>query len=271
MGVELVSESNYAFGHEWQQERDRLAAIEAWLDPGTVRHLSDSGIEPGWSCLEIGAGGGSIAAWMADQVGPSGHVLATDLQPHFVEALDRPNLQALRHDINRDPLPAAEFDLAHARLLVAHLTERRAAFDQIVAALKPGGWLVIEDMDFGSVAPDYRADPAVETVFGKALAAHNQVMGAHDMDPFYGRRALADLRAHGLRELGSEGRISCWAGGTGGTVAWRLTFERLREEMLDTGLLSSDELTTAIRILDNPGLTLLSQAVVAAWGRRPDA
>lgn len=266
-----MPESNYAFGHEWQQERDRLAAIEAWLDPGTVRHLSDRGIGPGWSCLELGAGGGSIAAWMADQVGPSGHVLATDLEPQFVEALDRPNLEAVRHDINRDPLPAAEFDIAHARLLVAHLTARQTAFAQIAAALKPGGWLIVEEMDFGSVAPDYPADPSLETAFANALAAHHEVMRAHDMDPFYGRRALADLRDHGLTDLGSEGRVSCWSGGAGGTVAWRLTFERLREEMLDTGLVSSDELAESIRLLDDPGLNFLSQAVVAAWGRRPDA
>ena len=50
--------AKYAFDNAWEQARQRLAAIEAWLDPGTIRHLSERGIGPGWRCLEVGAGVG---------------------------------------------------------------------------------------------------------------------------------------------------------------------------------------------------------------------
>jgi ubiquinone/menaquinone biosynthesis C-methylase UbiE len=263
--------ATYAFDHEWQQERQRLAAIETWLDPGTIRHLSDRGVGPGWRCLEVGGGGGSIAAWLADQVGPSGHVLATDLSTRFLETLDRPNLQALRHDIVRDPLPVADFDLAHTRLVLAHLSDRTAGLDRIVAALKPGGWLLVEEMDFVSVALDSSTDPATAALFEKALTAHHQVMRAHSMDPFYGRSAFSELRTHGLSAPGSEGRVFCWGGGSPGTTAWRLTFERLHDEMIATDLITPDELATVIRLFDDPSTTLLSQATVAVWGQRPNA
>ena len=41
----------------------------------------------GARCLEVGAGSGSMALWMAARVGETGHVLATDINPRFVEAL----------------------------------------------------------------------------------------------------------------------------------------------------------------------------------------
>ncbi len=101
----------YAFDNAWRQARQRLSALEACPDPGTLCHLGERGVGPGWRCLEVGADGGSIAAWLCDRVDPTGSVLATALDARFLDALDRPNLQALRHDIVRDPLPAKGFDL----------------------------------------------------------------------------------------------------------------------------------------------------------------
>jgi 2-polyprenyl-3-methyl-5-hydroxy-6-metoxy-1,4-benzoquinol methylase len=48
----------------------RLRMIEEALDPATIALLHSTGIRAGWRCLEIGAGGGSIAVWMGT-TGPS--------------------------------------------------------------------------------------------------------------------------------------------------------------------------------------------------------
>src|SRR5229473_152461 len=114
------------------------------LDAGTVRHLESLGVGTGWRCLEAGAGAGSIARWLCECVGRGGHVLATDLDTRFVEAalLHRPNGTVLRHDLLRDHLPEASFDLVHARLLLAGLAEPSHGLARLVAALKPGGWLL---------------------------------------------------------------------------------------------------------------------------------
>jgi hypothetical protein len=61
--------------------------IEATWDHGTRALLERLGIGPGLRCLEVGAGGGSIAAWMADQAGDGGHVLATDIDTTHLEPL----------------------------------------------------------------------------------------------------------------------------------------------------------------------------------------
>jgi 2-polyprenyl-3-methyl-5-hydroxy-6-metoxy-1,4-benzoquinol methylase len=94
--------STYAFDNAWQQARERLALLEACLDPATVRRLTALGVGEGWTCLDVGAGGGSIAQWLCTQVGASGHVLATDVDPRFLAALGEPNLQIRCHNVVTD-------------------------------------------------------------------------------------------------------------------------------------------------------------------------
>jgi SAM-dependent methyltransferase len=140
---------NYPFDQAWDQERTRLTALEQALDPGTIRHLEAFGVGPGWRCWEVGAGAGSIAAWLCQRVGDEGHVLATDLEMTFLERLSHPNLALLRHDIVADDLPeGGPFDLVHARWLLEWIPDRRKALARMVSALKPGGWLLVEASDF---------------------------------------------------------------------------------------------------------------------------
>jgi len=70
--------STYLFDHAAPQASQRFASLETLYDPWTIRHLETTGIGPGWQCWEIGAGGGSIAAWLAERCGPTGHVLVND-------------------------------------------------------------------------------------------------------------------------------------------------------------------------------------------------
>ena len=103
----------------------------------------------------MGAGAGSIAAWLCQRVGATGHVLATDLDTRFLDALDAPTLEVRRHDITTDALPEGAFDLIHIRAVLEHLPPpaRAAALGRMVAALKPGGWLLAESGDYVSWTP----------------------------------------------------------------------------------------------------------------------
>ena len=111
----------YVYDQDWKEERDRLAGMEQLWDDGTKAIVESLGISPGWRCLEIGAGAGSIAEWLADRVAPAGEVLATDVSTRYLSAIERPNLEVREHDVLKDPLPAEHFDLVHARLVVEHL------------------------------------------------------------------------------------------------------------------------------------------------------
>lgn len=263
--------SDYAFDNRWQGTQHRMAALEDWLDPGTARHLTDRGVAAGWHCLEIGAGGGSIARWLGEQVGPDGYVLATDIDPRFLGELERPNLEVRCHNIVQDPLPEAAFDLIHTRLVLAHLSGQalESALNRSVAALKPGGWLVAEEMDFISIIPAPWCETGAAERFARAVDAHNQVMAARGFDCFYGRQVARDLETHGLEDVATEGRAFVWSGGSPGTRAWSVTLEQLFDEIIATAMISADELNQVIECLSDPNLAFLSQLTVAAWGRRP--
>src|SRR5262249_1533795 len=115
--------TSYALDNSWDRARRRLALLEQYLDPMTKRRVTALGISEGWRCLEVGAGAGSVALWLSDQVGSTGHVLATDINTALLDELKRPNLETKRHDLLAEPLPEAEFDLVHARWLLHHLPD----------------------------------------------------------------------------------------------------------------------------------------------------
>src|SRR5687768_5829929 len=76
--------SPYLFGHDWAQERRRLALLEQIYDGGTRALLSRLPLPADAQCLEVGAGAGSIALWLCDQVGDGGRVVGTDLDVEFL-------------------------------------------------------------------------------------------------------------------------------------------------------------------------------------------
>ena len=160
----------------------------------------------------MGAGGGSIATWLCDRVGPTGHVVATDIDPRYLDAAGRPNLEVRRHDIASDPLPEAAFDLVHARLVLVHLPERENALLRIVRALKPGGWLLVEEFDSLSMRPDPAIDP--DEVLLETYDALQRVMTARGVDLRYGQLLTGRFRAHGLVDVGAEGRLFMLQGGS---------------------------------------------------------
>src|SRR5262249_6359478 len=133
---------------EHHGELTRLRVIEQVFDAGTRRCVLTTGVAAGWRCLEVGAGAGSIATWLSETVQPSGHVVAVDLNARFLSAIDAPNLDVLEADIRAAPLRTASFDLAHARFVLIHVPQWREALAAMLAALKPGGWLVLEEPDF---------------------------------------------------------------------------------------------------------------------------
>ena len=99
-----MNEPRYAIDQAGHRERERLASIEAVLDPWEIPQFEAVGIKEGWNCLEIGAGGGSIAKWFCKRVGPIGKVVATDLDTRFIELIEEPNLVVRKHDITVDGL-----------------------------------------------------------------------------------------------------------------------------------------------------------------------
>jgi SAM-dependent methyltransferase len=259
----------YAFDNARAVQRERLRALEGALDPATIERLIAAGVATGWRCLEVGAGGGSVAAWLADRVGATGEVLATDLDITVARERVHPALTVEARDLLSDPLPEAHFDLAHARLLVSWLPERDRALRTLTNALRPGGLLLVEEFDFVAVVPTGRAQAGDVETFARVMQAHLPVLRErHGYDPYYGRRLPAELADAGLEAVDASCRASIWRGGDDGMRIWQLTFAQLRGELIATGVAAGD-VDRAVELCDDPGVAFVAPLVVAAWGRRP--
>ena len=265
--------SNYIFDNAAQQASQRFASLETLYDPWTIRHLEATGIGPGWQCWEIGAGGGSIARWLGERCGPTGHVLATDIDPRFLvesAALAYPQIEIQRHDIGSDPLPAQSFDLIHARLVLIHVPAREQALERIVTALGLGGWLVIEDFDETLLDLNYpTADATAAALFRKMRAAQDRLMEARRVDLRWGRSLYRRLRAHGLANVGMEGSVVVWEGRSPGAHLAGKNFEMIREEAINAGFITNEEVSQMLTLLDAPDYAVSAPMMVTAWGRRP--
>ena len=235
---------SYAYDHTWMKERTRLAGLEAALDSGTRGHLTRLGVGPGTRCLEVGAGGGSVAFWLAEQVGQSGVVVATDLETDFLEseASSHPGMEVLRHDITAEDLPTG-FDVVHARWLIEWLPDKRLALQRLVAAVRPGGVVLVEEPDFVTI---YGAgEPVALRRVVVAAMRHLEATGPVEVE--YGRRALGDLMAVGLVDVEAEGRCPIVRGGNPLAADFlRFTLEKLRESVISEAEVTEAEFVVAI-------------------------
>jgi ubiquinone/menaquinone biosynthesis C-methylase UbiE len=268
-GVLPQSKSTYLLDNAAPQTPQRFDALSALFDRESIQHLEDRGVGPGWNCLEVGGGGGSIAAWLAARVGPIGHVLVTDLNPRFIDGSKFSNLEVRRHNIVTDALPDATFDLIHARLVLSIIPEPEKVLARLVAALKPGGWIVEEEFDSQSLGYDPLLMP--DEVHLKTQTAFFRLLDERGIERRWGRLVPGRMRALGLIEVGAEARLSMCHGGSAGTSLKRANFEQLRDALITSGYVTKKELEEDIARLDDPEFMTPSPIMWTTWGRRPGA
>ena len=203
----------------------------------------------------------------AAQTGQRFESLEALYDPRYLEALaasGRPNVEVRRHDVGLDPLPEAAFDLVHARLVLIHVPQREAALARLVAALKPGGWILIEDFDPGFIDRGFPAtDPEGYAAYAAVRAAVGQVMERHGVDPVWGRSLYRRFVAHGL-----EGHFAVRPGGSPGALLERANFEQVRAVAVAAGLVTDAQVDRAVAALDDPGFAFNSPVMMTAWGRK---
>jgi 2-polyprenyl-3-methyl-5-hydroxy-6-metoxy-1,4-benzoquinol methylase len=258
------------FDSAWLEERERLALQEAWLDPWSTQQLEALGVGKGWSCLEVGAGGGSIAEWLCARVGAEGLVLATDIDTRFVDTLRQPGLEVLQHDISVDDLPPGRFDLVHARLLLSHLGSRDVVMTKLIRALKPGGWLLVEDyahLTLGFVDP--AEDPERSGLWQAALTVALEFMRARGIDLELGGRLYQICRSHGLLAVHAEGRVSIESGGSVFTTGLSYSIRRL-SAIGALASLGEDQLDRTFALLADPEFRMMTQVFMSVRGRKPE-
>jgi SAM-dependent methyltransferase len=250
-------------------EDERLALLERIYDP--VSRQRRALVQPGWRCLEVGGGRGSMAAWLAKKVGPTGHVVATDIDVGYLRRLDISNLEVVEHNILEDSLESlgpGSFDLVCSRLTLFHLVGRQeSAIRQMVKCLRPGGWLIDEDADWGTAAP---VDPS-HPLYGDYHAAwqDGEWWTLRGYDKEFGRKLPALFERSGLGDIRHEAATEVVRGGSLWPRWWAATLPVINELGGGGGAEPyQPDLDVITRTLADPTAWVMRELLHACWGRR---
>jgi SAM-dependent methyltransferase len=168
---------------------------------------------------------------------------------------------------------ADAFDLVHARAVLEHVPLREEVIPRLVAALRPGGVLLLEDVVFGEGTTDALATVTrpreyawTMTLAARAVAGAFRTVGA---DPEYGLRLPDVLTAAGLRGVGAELTHRLVHGASEEAAFFALTLREIGPRLVGAGLLTQEDAELAADVAVSPGSSWFSMGLVSAWGRRP--
>jgi ubiquinone/menaquinone biosynthesis C-methylase UbiE len=258
--------TGYLLDNRARPTAGRFAALSALFDAGTARHVDALDIGPGARCWEVGAGGPSVPALLADRVGPLGHVVATDLDVGWMGATP-PGVEVRRADVATDEPPGGRFDLVHARLVLVHVAGRDRALRRMTAALRPGGWLLVEDFDVRLqplACPDPRRDE--EHRANRVRAGFLDLLARRGVDLRYGRTLPRRLREAGLTQVAADAAFPVASAAAAALECANV--EQVREQLVALGTVTADEVDAHLRDVAAGRVDVATPPLVSAWGRR---
>jgi SAM-dependent methyltransferase len=268
-GLKMSEHRYFALDEKDEVELNRLRLLERIYDPTTTRHLKMTRVTEGWKCLEIGAGAGSVAQWLSTRVGPTGKVVATDIDVRFLRQLSIPNLEIRQQDIVKDDLEAGFYDLVHCRSVLMHLSEPEKGLKRMADAVRPGGWMIIEELDYGSILSTDDTNPSFipfTTILG---ALFNFMRKRSILDPYFGRRVRGLVEQLGFVDAGQDGATLIVRGGEPLARLNAATLQAAAKPMISAGLVTQEQHDIGQRLLLDPNFNYLAATMFSAWGRKP--
>ncbi len=251
--------SGYVLPHQLRGEQRRLALMSELLDPPHRSLLKAVGLEPGWRCLEVGCGNGSISKWLSTEA-TAGYVVATDLDTSYITDLHGRNLEVRPLNILEAKVEQGEYDLVTARAVLHHLRDRQRAVGQMVTALKPGGVLLCVEPD---MLPAAAAEPDSLQRFWQGWLKWSASAG---IDYFLGRKMPGLLAGSGLQRVEAVGNTAIYNGGSPWATYWLETLNELRPKLLDSGFVSDESLRVVEQFYLDPNHWTSAITFVGAWG-----
>lgn len=253
--------------------RERMRVVARVLRPTTLALLERAGVVAGMACLDVGCGAGEVTFDLASIVGLTGHVTGVDLDATKValaradaEQTEVTNVGFMVADVT-EGLGQAEYDVVYARFVLTHLRDPAAAVALMRDALRPGGRLVVEDIDYrGSFC-----FPESET-FGRSNEIYEQSALRNGGDPYIGARVSRLLLDAGLERVqpsiahpvGLEGEVK---------LLQALTIENIKAMAVRHGVATPDEVDVVVdRLYDlarDPAVLMSIPRIGQAWGLKP--
>jgi ubiquinone/menaquinone biosynthesis C-methylase UbiE len=254
-------------GNEGIERLRLLAQVHA---PATDALLSRLHLPRGARCLDVGCGIGEVTMLLARRH-PGAHIVGADLNAAFLAIAraeaDRNGLDVEFQHASVDSLEGdASFDLVYARCLLSHLPEPAAVLRHLVACVRPGGILAVEDVDFSGAFSHPRSE-----AFERYVALFREVVSRRGGDATLGRQLPGMLVRSGLQDTQADAVQPVFLSGVGKTLV-RMTLDHTRAALVGESLATSDEIDALVAELASfeqvPDTLLAMPRVVQAWGRR---
>ncbi|MEU8969758.1 methyltransferase domain-containing protein [Streptomyces monashensis] len=263
----MTQSDGYLLDNRQNEAGQRFDAFATLFDPTTFRHIEGLGVGPGWRCWEVGAGGTSVVSWLAEKVGPTGRVVATDIDTSLIAAAAHPPVEVRVHDVGTEEPPAEGFDLVHARLVLVHVPDRERALRSMIQALRPGGLLLVEDADPAlqplicpdEYGPEQRLANRLRQGFRKLLAER----GA---DLSYGRKLPRLLREAGLGDVTADAYFPMTSPAC--TALEAATVRQIRGRLVAAGLATDEEIDQHLANVETGSMDLATAPMISVWGRK---
>ncbi|WP_190093814.1 class I SAM-dependent methyltransferase [Streptomyces melanogenes] len=266
--AEYDTDRGYLLDNQQSEAGVRFGALAELFDPVTLRHVDRLGIGPGMRCWEVGAGGPSVPLGLAERVAPTGSVVATDIDVSWIEGVTDGVIEVISHDVAADPPPPGPFDLVHARLVLTHVSDRTEALRRMVRALRPGGWLLLEDAD-PTLQPLLCPDESgpEQRLANRLRSGFRTLMAARGADLAYGRTLPRVLREAGLEEVQADAYFPITSPAC--AVLEDATVRQIRHHLIERGLATGEEIERHLANVAAGRLDLATAPMISAWGRRP--
>ncbi|MFE6177040.1 class I SAM-dependent methyltransferase [Streptomyces sp. NPDC056464] len=252
------------FRPEQAGEGERIDFGALAYDDITMARLRALGVGPGWSCLDVGAGTGTVSRRLLDEAGVAS-VLAVDRDARFLAERSVPGLEVLEADITSPNSVSGRFRLVHARFVLMHLPQRERLIRTLSGLVEPGGVLVLSD------AVDLTSERAPDTPYTAVMRAMWQGLRATiGTDVSWVPSYPQLLRGAGLVPVAAEIHVPPLVPSSPISRFWADTWERSRSAMLATGLVDDATIDAAFRYLGSQECAALSAGMLTAWGRKPE-
>lgn len=258
----------YIFEHAQDQaELARLQLIEQLHDPRSRRLIEELRIPKDGHCLEVGPGAGSIMRWLARDVVADGRVTAIDLNTAFGAREVPGNTTLVQANLLDASLEPSGYDLIHGRFVVVFMPDYQETIAKLASALRPGGWLLLEEVDFTS-ATVLRASDSARQVFNAINRAILAMYTDGGFDGAFGRRLESLFGSCGLAEVQTLVEDAAGSGGSVPAEVMKRSTKKLSDAYLATGAVTAEQVESYLRLCDDPDVSLLHHRTVCAWGRR---
>jgi SAM-dependent methyltransferase len=245
-------------------EYKRLDLMSKILDPWTRGYLTELAIAEGWQCLELGSGNGSIAEWLCAKVGPLGSVTAIDINPVLLELIPAQNLRVEQVDVRTGELQASAYDLVTCRALLHQISEYAPqVLAQMAAAVKPGGWLLIQEPDFHLALT---TQPDIWASMWKGLIEWGHSNG---IDWLIGRKLPSMVSELGFGYPQAKTDVQDIRGRDRGALYFQMFFAEVRDRVISSGQLDAAKFDAASALLDDPNYWTQCWMMTAVWVRKP--